>query len=156
MLFAFRNTKKRWWCALCSNTREYMYYLLYFISFVKKVWKRKNIQIPLGKSNPNIRISDFVLQSSVMKPQKLAMELFWLRSDWKTGFSLMHFLFVERCSLKIKKQSLRTGTIISFIRIPIIQRRSMHMHIYYHYGHVLLLRRFLHSRLEIENSFDHF
>lgn len=102
MLFAFRNTKKRWWCALCSNTREYMYYLLYFISFVKKVWKRKTIQIPLGKSNPNIRISDFVLQSSVMKPQKLAMELFWLRSDWKTGFSLMHFLFVERCSLKIK------------------------------------------------------
>ena len=102
MLFAFRNTKKRWWCALCSNTREYMYYLLYFISFVKKVWKRKNIQIPLGKSNPNIRISDFVLQSSVMKPQKLAMELFWLRSDWKTGFSLMQFLFVERCSLKIK------------------------------------------------------
>ena len=44
----------------------------------------------------------------------------------------------------------------SFIRIPIIQRRSMHMHVYYHYGNVLLLRRFLHSRLEIENSFDYF
>lgn len=112
-----------------------------------------------SRSESQTQTSEYQISCSkvlLWSHKKLAMELFWLRSDWKTGFSLMHFLFVERCSLKIKKQSLRTGTIISFIRIPIIQRRSMHMHIYYHYGHVLLLRRFLHSRLEIENSFDHF
>lgn len=153
MLFAFRNTKKRWWCALCSNTREYMYYLLYFISFTLSEKTSKSC------SESQTQTSEYQISCSkvlLWSHKKLAMELFWLRSDWKTGFSLMHFLFVERCSLKIKKQSLRTGTIISFIRIPIIQRRSMHMHIYYYYGHVLLLRRFLHSRLEIENSFDHF
>ena len=99
MLFAFRNTKKRWWCALCSNTREYMYYLLYFISFTLSEKTSKSCtESQTQTSEYQISCSKVLLWSH----KKLAMELFWLRSDWKTGFSLMHFLFVERCSLKIK------------------------------------------------------
>ena len=53
-------------CIVFLHTRIHVLFaLLYQLYFI-----RKNIQILHGKSNPNIRISDFVLQSSVMKPQK--------------------------------------------------------------------------------------
>ena len=58
-----------------------------------------------SRSESQTQTSEYQISCSkvlLWSHKKLAMELFWLRSDWKTGFSLMHFLFVERSSLKIK------------------------------------------------------